>query len=171
MKKISILLFVLIASLQVNAQSKVGTIDVEYILSQMPDLKEAGNQARIYSEDLNAQLQLKVKKYQDLAKVYQDNELSYNEAEKNSKLQELQILEQDLQKFQQNSNSLVQVRQNELLQPLYAKINVALQEVATKGSFTQIITINETLAFIDPKFDITFAVMTKMGVPLPEQGK
>jgi len=171
MKKISILLFVLIASLQVNAQSKVGTIDVEYILSQMPELKEAGNQARIYSEDLNAQLQLKVKKYQDLAKVYQDNEMSYNETEKNSKLQELQTLEQDLQSFQQNSNSLVQVRQNELLQPLYGKINVALQEVAIKGSFTQIITINETLAFIDPKFDITFAVMTKMGLQLPEQGK
>ncbi|PHS68327.1 MAG: outer membrane chaperone Skp [Flavobacterium sp.] len=171
MKKISILLFVLIASLQINAQSKVGTIDVEYILSQMPDLKEAGNQARIYSEDLNAQLQLKIKKYQDLVKVYQENELSYKEAEKSSKIQELQTLEQDLQKFQQNSNSLVQVRQNELLQPLYAKINVVLQEVATKGGFTQIITINETLAFIDPKFDITFAVMTKMGLQFPKQEK
>ncbi|MCF6306803.1 MAG: OmpH family outer membrane protein [Flavobacteriaceae bacterium] len=171
MKKISILLFVLITSIQINAQSKVGTIDVEYILSQMPDLKEAGNQARIYSEDLNAQLQLKINKYQDLVKVFKENEVSYNEAEKSSKIQELQTLEQDLQKFQQNSNSLVQVRQNELLQPLYAKINVVLQEIATQGNFTQIITINETLAYIDPKFDITFAVMTKMGLPPPKQEK
>lgn len=167
MKKISILLFLIVASLQLNAQSKVGTIDVEYILSQMPELKEAGNQAQAYSEDLNAQLQLKITKYQEQVKIYQDSEASLSEGDKKTKQQELITLEQDIQKFQQNSNSLVQVKQNELLRPLYSTINDALQTVAADGMFTQIFTINENLVFIEPRLDVTFLVMTKMGLPLP----
>ena len=33
MKKISILIIAIITSLQINAQAKVGTIDIEYIIS------------------------------------------------------------------------------------------------------------------------------------------
>ncbi|MFK5981962.1 MAG: OmpH family outer membrane protein [Flavobacteriaceae bacterium] len=167
MKKISILLLLIVTGFQINAQSKVGTIDVEFILSQMPELKDAGNDAKIYSEDLNAQLQLKITKYQDQFKTYQETEASLSESDKNTKQQELVALEQDIQQFQQNSNSLVQVRQNELLRPLYSKINDALQIVAADGMFTQIFTINETLVFIEPRLDVTFLVMTKMGLPLP----
>jgi len=169
MKKISILLFLIVASFQLNAQSKVGTIDVEYILSQMPELKDAGNDAKIYSEDLNAQLQVKISKYQEQFKTYQETEASLSETERNTKQQELVALEQDIQKFQQNSNSLVQVRQNELLRPLYGKINDALQVVAIEGMFTQIFTINENLVFIEPRLDVTYLVMTKMGVPIPKK--
>ncbi len=171
MKKISLLLFLIIASLQLNAQSKVGTIDVEYILSQMPELKEAGNNAQAYGEDLNAQLQFKITKFQEQVKIYQETEATLNEADKTAKQQELTAIEQEIQKFQQNSNSLVQVRQSELLRPLYGKINDALQIVANEGMFTQIFTINENLVFIEPRLDVTYLVMTKMGLPLPEKEK
>ncbi len=169
MKKISILIIAIVTSLQVNAQSKVGTIDVEYILSQMPQLEQVNQDVKAYSDDLESQLQVKVTNYKALIEVYQQNESSFTEDIKKAKQDEIIALEQDIQKFQKNGASLVQIRQNELINPLYQLIGEAFNQVATEEKFTQILTINNTIAYLDPAFDITLRTMTKMGIPIQKE--
>ena len=169
MKKISILIIAIVTSLQVNAQSKVGTIDVEYILSQMPQLEQVNQDVKAYSDDLESQLQAKVTNYKALIEVYQQNESSFTEDIKKAKQDEIIALEQDIQKFQKNGASLVQIRQNELINPLYQLIGEAFNQVATEEKFTQILTINNTIAYLDPAFDITLRTMTKMGIPIQKE--
>jgi len=171
MKKISILIIAIFASLQINAQSKVGTVDVEYILSVMPQLEQVRTDLKVYSDDLNNQSQVKINTYQTLVDAYKQNESTYSDAAKKEKQNEIITLEQDINKFQQNINQLVQIKQNELVQPLYNMIGTALNTVAKENSFTQVLTLDNTIVYLDPSFDITLKVMTKMGLPLPEEGK
>lgn len=167
MKKLIILLVAILTSFQINAQSKVGTIDIEYILSVMPQLEQVSNDVNAYSTQLENQLQVKITNYKVLVKVYQENEASYDETVKKEKQDEIIASEQDIQKFQKNASSLVQIRQNELANPLYQLIGEALSAVAEEGKFTQVFTINNTIAYLDPDLDITLAVIEKMGLPLP----
>ncbi len=169
MKKISILIIAIVTSLQINAQSKVGTIDIEYILSNMHQLEQVNLDIKAYSDDLENQLQLKVTKYKAMIEVYQQNESSYVDAIKKTKQDEIIAIEQDIQKFQKNGATLVQIRQNEMLNPLYKLIGDAVSVVASEDKFSQILTINNTIAYLDPNFDITLLTMTKMGIPIPKE--
>jgi len=166
MKQIQLLIIALLFGFQLIAQSKVGTIDVDYILSKMPEIEQVGTEVNNYSTDLENQLQVMVTRYQSLIQVYQENEAGYNETDKKSKQDEIITLENEIKQFQQNSTSLIQIRQNELMNPLYQKVGKAMNTVATEGKFTQIFTINNTIAYLDPNFDITLTVMEVMGLPI-----
>lgn len=171
MKKLSILIIALITSFQINAQSKVGTVDVEYILSAMPQLEQIRADLKTYSDDLENQSKLKISTYQTLIESYQQNEKTYTEEVKKEKQNEIIALENDIKKFQQNTGQLAQLKQNELVQPLYQQIGEALNTVSKEENFTQVFTINNDIVYLDPKMDLTIKVMTKMGLEIPKQEK
>jgi outer membrane protein len=168
MKQFQLTILAFFVGFQIFAQSKVGTIDVDYIISKMPELEQVSDAVKVYSSDLDNQLQIKITKYQSLIKVYQENEATYNDVDKKAKQDEIITLENEIKQFQQNSNSMVQLKQNELLSPLYQKIGEAMNTVAAEGQFTQVFTIDNSIAYLDPNFDITITVMEIMGLPIED---
>ncbi len=168
MKKLSIIIIAIIFSIQLNAQSKVGTVDIEYILSTMPQLDQLRADVKSYNDGLENQSKLKIKTYQTLIDSYQQNESSYTEAIKKEKQSEIIALENDIKKFQQNSNKLAQLKQDELVQPLYQMIGEALNTVSKAENFTQVFTINNNIVYLDPNMDLTLKVMKKMGLTIPK---
>lgn len=166
MKKLSLLFIAFIFSFQLLAQSKVGTIDIEYILSKMPEIVQVGVDVKTYSDELDNLFQVKYTKYQVLINVYQENETGYTDAEKKTKQDEIIDLENEMQQFQQNSSTLIKIRQNELLRPLYMKISEALNVVSNEEKFTQVFTVDNTIVYLDTNFDITITVMKKIGLPI-----
>jgi outer membrane protein len=170
MKKLSILLVIaIIFSIQLNAQSKVGTVDVEYIISNMPELEQVRTDVTSYNDGLESQSKLKINTFQTLVDSYQQNESTYTEAIKKEKQSEIIALENDIKQFQQNSNKLIQLKQDELIQPLYQIIGDALNAVSKEEKFTQVFTINNNIVYLDPKMDLTIKVMKKMGLPIPKE--
>jgi len=170
MKKLSILsIIAIIFSFQLNAQSKVGTVDVEYIISNMPELEQVRTDVTSYNDGLESQSKLKINTFQTLVDSYQQNESTYTEAIKKEKQSEIIALENDIKQFQQNSNKLIQLKQDELIQPLYQIIGDALNAVSKEEKFTQVFTINNNIVYLDPKMDLTIKVMKKMGLPIPKE--
>ncbi len=171
MKKIIILLLVLATGFQLSAQSKTGTIDTEVILSKMPELAKVQEDLKAYNTKLEGELKIKVDDYQAKVKEYQEKVASFTEPMKKTKQEEIIGLENDIAKFRQNGSQLVQIEQNRLLQPLYQKIGKALEEIAKAEKYTQVFTITTSgLAYIDPNYDLTKKVMTKLGIKI-EAGK
>ena len=168
MKQFQLALLAFFVGFQLFAQSKVGTIDVDYIISKMPELAQVSDAVNVYSSDLENQLQAKITKYQSLIKVYQENEATYNETDMKAKQDEIITLENEIKQFQQNSTSMIQIKQNELLSPLYQKIGEAMNSVAAEGKFTQIFTIDNSIAYLDPNYDITITVMEMMELPIED---
>lgn len=168
MKKIVLLLLFAFVAVNLQAQSKVGTIDAEYILSQMPEIKTVDAGLKTYNTELQEELQKTVKKYEELIKDYQATNTTIAKEEKTAKENEIMTLENDIQNYRQRASVLMQLRQNELTKPLYEKIDVAMKQVVAEQKYTQIINSNaNSLAFADPNFDITDAVLAKMGIAVP----
>lgn len=168
-KKIFIPIILLFISLNVVGQSKVGTIDTEFILGKMPELTKVQEEMNAYNTKLEEDLNAKAEDYQAKVKDYQDGFATMTDPMKKLKQDEIIALENDITKFRQNASQLVPLQQNSLLQPLYNKIGTALEEVAKAEGYTQILTVsNSGLAYLDPKYDLTNTILTKLGIPIEE---
>ena len=152
-----------------SAQTKVGTINTEYIVSKMPEFKEVQKNVQDYSKTLDSGLKEKFDEYQEKVKAYSEKEATYTQALKDLKQKDIMKLEEDIQKLRNNSGKLLQVRQDELLRPLYNKIGVEVEKIVQEEGFTHILNENNALIYIDPNFDITVKVMKSLGIPIEEE--
>lgn len=170
MKKLILSTFVLLFTIAGIAQTKVGTVDSEYILSQMPELTEVQKSLDEYAKDLEKQLSDKVATYEKVLEAAKTAFETMSDAEKQAKQEEISGLQQDITNFRNNGSQLVQIKQGELLRPLYQKIGDQVNTYAKANSFTQILNTStgSTIAYLDPAFDITLAVIEKMGIVIKE---
>ena len=166
--KITFLFITLISTISV-AQSKTGTIDSEYIINLMPEAKVVIERSQSYGSRLDSLFSIKMKDYQTRVADFREKEKEMGELMKKTLIQELTALEQDIKKYQENGNKLMQLKQDELMRPLYKKLNTAIDEIAKAEGFTLILTIaGNQYAYIDDDYDITKKVMAKLGIKEPE---
>lgn len=151
------------------AQSKVGTVDIDYILSQMPELKTVQEQVETYGKKLDGDLSKKVDGYKVLADEYKTGEKTFTDVQKKEKQTALITLETDIQKFQQNGTKLMEIRRNEFLKPLYTKIGLALDKVAKEGNYTQVLQTNNDIVYLDPELDLTLSIIQSMGIVIKKE--
>lgn len=167
MKKMILIAFVALFTVTTYAQTtKVGTVDADYILSKMPELTGAQENLKVYNLDLEKQLKEKLDTYDTVYKAAETGFGTMSDTEKAAKQQELAGMESDITKFRNNGTQLVQLKQGEVLQPLYKKIGDTVAIVAKELGYTQVLNIgnNNNLAYIDPAHDITLKVLAKMGI-------
>lgn len=164
MNRLLILIFVLAFSF-VNAQSKVGTINTDIILSQMPELKGVEAEMQDYGKKLDTDLRKKYQDYQKLVEKFEAEQEELNEVIQKFRINEITDLEEEIQKFQQNSQQLIRAKQDELLRPLYSKIGKALEAIVEEEKFTQIFNEGNNLIYISPEYDVTEKVMKVLGLP------
>lgn len=155
-----------------SAQTKVGTVNVNIIISKLPEIAQVQKGVEDYGKELEANLKTKLetysKKVEETNKIFKD----LSEEDKKKKQQEVLTLEQDIQKFRQNGAQLIQIKQDELMRPLYKKVADAVAVVAQENLYTQIFTLDgNELAYVDARFDITKLVAQKLGVKLEEPKK
>ena len=169
MKKYLLILSFAFLSISAFAQSKIGTIDAEYILNQMPEMAQVNESLKTYNTDLQKDLENNVTQYETLVKDYQANNSTYSEEERKAKETEIIGLENDIKSFRQKASVMMQMKKNELTQPLYEKINEAMMQVIHEENYTQIFHAGgNDLAYSSQDFDITLKVLNKMGIEVKE---
>ena len=169
--KIIVVVFCL-AGFFANGQSKVGTINSEFIVGLMPEAKEVLKELNLYASKLDSSYQDKLVDYNAKVAAFQKLDPSLSENFKKVKIEEINELEQDLQKSQQNGNSLINLKRDQLMNPLYQILGEAITELAKSEGFTQILTSSgNEFAYIDEAFDITEKVMAKLGIKMPPPPK
>jgi outer membrane protein len=147
-------------------QTKTGTIDVDYIILQMPEIEGIQKNLKEYGESLDKQLEVKIKAYQEKLEDYNTNVNSFTEQQKLEKQTAIFTLEEDINKFRQNGIQLIRLREDDLKRPLFLKIANALDAVASEQNYTQVFntSTDNNIVFLDPNYDITFAVLDKLGI-------
>jgi len=169
MKYFILTIAVFMTGLFTQAQSKVGTIDAEYILANMPEMASVEKGMQTYSANLQSQMDGNMKKYDSLIADYKTNNASFTEDQLKSKQQEIINLENDLKTFKQKATLMMQMKRSDLTKPLYEKIDAAMKEVIATQKYTQVLnTSTNGLAYADPQFDITDAVLSKLGITIKE---
>lgn len=163
------LFFIAFVSAFAIAQTKTGTIDSDYIINLMPEGRTVVKMAQEYGAKLDSSFSIKMKDYQDRVADFRKKEKEMGELMKKTLIKELAALEQDIKKYQNNGNQLMQLKQNELMRPLYKKLNEAIEKVVKANGYTHILTTTgNQFGYIDPKYDITKLVMAELGVKAPE---
>lgn len=173
-KLIYVVVALLLAVPAVHAQSaagfKIGYVDVDYVLSQMPEAKTIEADLKSYEKQLGTQLQNKIQEFQTKAKDFQDNAASMIPEVRADRQAELQEMQASIQEFQQRAEYTMQQKRLELLDPVYAKIQTAIDAVAKEGDFDYVLSpkvggLPVVLYVKDQdRDDISDAVLKNLGV-------
>lgn len=168
MKHLLLSLFLVCTSISAQ-ESKVGTIDIDYILSLMPELSEVQEQVTAYQTELSNGYSEKLAQYEKALQNYRDNESLMTLMQKKSKEDSLVGMQNELGQYQQNGNQLLALRQEEFMQPLYTKVGQSLERVAEAGGYTQVLLRDNNVVYIDNRFDLTLAVLKDLGIEVPKE--
>lgn len=152
-------------SFAVSAQTKVGTVNINIIVSKLPEIAQVKIGIQDYEKQLQSDLKLKLDAYgkevEEANKAFE----TMSEEDKKKKQQEIFELETDIQKFRQNAAQLAQLKQEELMRPLYKKVGTAVSVIAKEEKFSHVFTLDgNELAYVDPQFDLTIKVAKKLGL-------
>lgn len=168
MKSKIIFICIALLSTVAIAQSKVGTVDSEYIITLMPETKIVAKRSQAYGAKLDSSFSIKLKEYQTKVDSFKKNEKTMEDTARKADYKELTEIEADIKKYQQNGNKLMQLKSEELMRPLYRKLSDAIGLVSKSENYTQVLTISgNKFAYIDSKFDITELVMNRLGIKIP----
>jgi outer membrane protein len=156
---------------QSSNQLKIGYTNVEYVVTQLPEYKNIESDLKSFGTQLQKQLESKVQTLKTLEQEIRQNENTWARTVLEDKMQEYQNQMGSIQQFQQNADAELQKKQMQLLNPVYEKIEKAIQEVAKEGNFTHILsdgmgTVN-ILLYARDEDDITNLILKKMGVTPP----
>lgn len=175
MKKLVLVLvfgFVTMMSYAQTEPLKIGFADVEYIFSQMPEAKQIEVELQTLQAQLKKQYDAKVAEFQKKLQEYQQYAATVPDAVKQNTERELQQLQQNIQKLEQDSQADLQKKQVALMEPVYAKVGKAIEDVAKENGFSLI--LNQQISGLDvilygnEKLDTSDMVLKKMGVtPTP----
>lgn len=150
---------------------KLGYTNVEYIVTQLPEYSTIESELKTFGTQLQKQLESKVQTLKNLEQEIRENETKWAQTILQDKMQEYQNQMTSIQQFQQNADSELQKKQMALLNPVYEKIEKAIQEVASEGKYTHIFNDGvgavNVLLYAREEDDITPLVLKKMGVTTP----
>lgn len=148
--------------------TKVGYADVDYIFSQMPEAKQIDADLQSIQNQLKKNLETKGAEFQRKLTEYQQNASTMLDAVRQNTERELQQLQQNLEKMQQDAEAEIRKKQTSLMEPVYAKVGKAIEDVAKENSFTFILNQQigglDVILYGDPTMDISDLVLKKMGV-------
>jgi len=165
-------LFMVAAVLFVSAGTvmaqKSGYIRVDAIVSLMPETAKLDSLLRKYQADsLNPQFAYMVQEYNRKDSLVNGKDSSKTPvAVRQQVRQELEQYAYQIQNWQQIVQQQLQAKQQELLEPIYRKVDGAIQTVAKENGYTFVFN-SEALLVMPPADDLLPLVAKKLNVKVP----
>lgn len=150
-----------------KASNKIGYLNVDSVVTRLPEYKEAVKALQTYRQQQEAMLK---QQETDLRQAYEKaKELAQSgtasEEAKKKAAQLVQKQELDLQDAAQSADSLYQVKYQEKLSPILKKVEGQVEIVARENNYTFVIRLEASL-FEPKEHDLTRLILKKMGVDL-----
>lgn len=170
------LLVILFCGTLFSAQAqtqKIGYADWEYIFSQLPEFKQIDSELKTHADQLQNQMKAKQQDFEAKYKAYQNMPATTPDAIRADKERELQALQEGFQKFQQDAQTSLQKKQQDLMGPVYTKVGKTIEDVAKENGYTfilnpQLVSGGDVLLYSDENYNISNLVLKKLGVtPAP----
>jgi outer membrane protein len=170
-KSLTAMLFFLcfIASATVDAQSKIGYISSQELVSVMPETKKADSLLQDFRNALVQNATDKQNAFYAAVDKFNKDSATMTEAQKSVKRAELTKLGQDLGGEDERIQQQLQQKQQELLAPINKKAFEAVQSVAKESGYTYVVE-KEAVLVAPPAEDILPLVAKKLNIKLPATG-
>lgn len=125
---LTIILFLLTVHSQ--AQIKIGFMDVQAVMSELPEMNNVQTELEGFVTEKQQQLQDRTASFQEAVANYQENQASMSEQQQTAREEELASMESDLRTFQQSLQTEIQQYRQQLLAPIYEDIDQAIANIA-----------------------------------------
>ena len=163
MKKIIFITLISFLTTNIFAQNKLGHVNAQEILVQMPAFKTAENDLKKFQINLENRLNGLLSELEQLRKSYEADAASLTDLEKQDKELEMQSLYQRIEAFQADAQVQLQKEEQRLLAPIQEDLINAINEVANEGNYTYILTA-EVFLFANESNDVGSLVKKKLGL-------
>lgn len=160
MKKLVIFLlsfsFLLVFAAGVNAEIKLGIVDLYRILNESEEGKKAVNELQSMVDSRQKTLEEKQKKIQTLKEEYDKKKAVLSEDARKAKEEEIERLGRDLQRTAADYQVELQKKQNEITQSMLKEIRQIINEYAKKEGYNLILEkAEQIILYSTPEVDIT----------------
>ena len=164
-KRIAVALILFVAATGfVNAQSKIAHINVQQLLTEMPEMKAAQAELKKLQETYSADIQGSMTELQNKYTQYSNEATSKTEEENQKRAQELQGFEKNIDEARNAAMQAMQQKQQELFAPILEKAKAAIEKVAAAQGFDYVIDASPGLSLIVAKGkDLLPAVKKELG--------
>jgi outer membrane protein len=158
--------FLLSGTVSAQKTLKFGHVNSQEILAIMPESVTAQEQMKKLAEELENQMEQMQVELNTKYEQYLTNRESLTPLIRQTRESELQEMQQRVQMFEQNATQELQRQRNELLQPIFEKANVAIDEVGKEGGFIYIFDVSAGAVLYQSadSEDITPKVKAKLGI-------
>lgn len=147
-----------------NAQ-KIAHIDLDSLVSMMPETKVASEAAQNYFKGLEQESIAMQTELENKYQKYQAEEANMSELLKKTKMEDLQQLQRRIEDFRNQATQDYQRKTGELTAPIMDKAKKAIEMVAKDGGYKYVLdtsTQNPTVLYSEPVDDILGAVKKKL---------
>jgi outer membrane protein len=168
MKKLSMILFLLAASISGNAQ-RFCYVDIDYILSKVPAYADAQKQLDEVSKGWQQEVEVKMKQIDEMYKGFQAEQVLMTDQMKQQKIKDIEAREKDLKEFQRSKfgpgGELFKKRQ-ELVKPIQEKIYNKIQDYAKEKAYDFIFDKSSgvSMLYAGERFNKSEDILTALGI-------
>jgi outer membrane protein len=169
MKKF-LLLSLLVSAFVFNVQAqRYAVIDTKYILSKIPEYREADKKLQLIGEQWQKEIDDKQGILDKMYKNFEAEQFMLTEELKKKREDELFVREKELRELQKKrfgyEGDLFKERQR-LVKPIQDKLYNAIQKLAVAKSYDFVLDKSEgiTIIFADPKLDKSEEVLKELGI-------
>jgi len=169
MKTIKTLFIVAVMFLGANqamqAQSKIAHINVQELVTTLPDMKNAEAQVRKIAENYDKEYSTMVTEYQTKMSKYESEAGSVTDAINETRMKEMGEMGQRIQAFQEDAQKQLGQKQQDLLKPVLEKAQAAIAKVGKAKGFQYVLdsSVGAGVLYADGN-DIMADVKKELGV-------
>ncbi|MEL7832488.1 OmpH family outer membrane protein [Fodinibius sp. Rm-B-1B1-1] len=135
----SFFLFLFVLSASAFGQLNIGYLNAQEVLSEMPERPQVEQQLNDFVQQKRQELQERTVAFQDSVAQFQQNKESMSDAEIRQTEERLAQIEAEMTQFQQGLQQQIQQRRASLLEPLYEKMDQAINAVAERNDLDFVI--------------------------------
>lgn len=159
----------LLLSTTVVAQQRYAIIDTKYILSKIPEYRDADKKLQLVGEQWQKEIDDKQAVLDKMYKNYEAEQIMLTDDLKKKREDELFVKEKEIRDLQKKrfgyEGDLFKERQK-LVKPIQDKVYNAIQKIAVARVYDFILDKSEgiTVIFADPKLDKSDEVLRELGI-------
>jgi outer membrane protein len=150
---------------QAQSTQKIGYIDFNSLLQEMPGIDTVKTALEKYQEALTGQLDQMRLEFENKYLDYQANQASMSGIIKENKEKELTDLQSRIDAFQVKAQQDLQTKQQTLLEPIISKAKQAIGDVAKEMNYTLVLNaIEDVVLYSVPADNLLPQVKKKLGM-------
>ena len=175
MKKIMIIMAALFMSATTFAQ-KFAYVDMDYILSKLPQYSEAQKQLDKTAENWQKDVETRMKSVDDMYKQFQAEQVLMTDPMKQQKIKEIETKEKEVKDYQKTKfgpNGELFKKRQELIKPIQDKIYDEVQKYAIAKGYDFVFdrSSGPTMLYASDRLNKSEDILSALGVSSKPEGK